>query len=125
MGTYSFPKVERLSREKLIKELFEKGSSFNAFPLKVVFMPHPDQDPPATQVLFTVSKRLFSRAVDRNAIKRRLREAYRVTRPQPVASKKWLIAYIYIAREILPSTVFLETVANSWGTISAKKYEKK
>lgn len=96
-----FRKEERLNKEKLIKELFDKGSSFYLFPFRVFFMYNPEGDYPFHQVLISVSKRNFKKAVDRNLIKRRTREAYRKNKAEIAASKKLLIAYIYSAKEIL------------------------
>jgi ribonuclease P protein component len=96
-----FVKKERLNNEMLIKELFEKGSSFYFFPFKVNFLSNPDQNFPFHQVMFSVSKRNFKKAVDRNLLKRRMREAFRVNKQALPASGKLLIAYIYTAKEIL------------------------
>ncbi len=102
MTRFTFKKEEKLTSEKWIKELFEKGSSFYLSPLKVIYLPHPNQELP-NQVLISVPARNFKRAVDRNRIKRQLREAYRLHKHQLDANHKWLIAYIYSAREKLPS----------------------
>ena len=120
MGTYTFRKAERLSRKKWIQELFEKGSSFNLYPYRILCLPHPDPKAPGNQVMFSVSKRLFKRAVDRNAIKRRMREAYRLNKGPAELSGKLLIAYIYIAREILPSSTVRDKLAKAWSAISVK-----
>jgi ribonuclease P protein component len=96
-----FQKEERLNREKLIKELFDKGSSFYLFPFKVLVLNNPDKTYQFHQVLISVSKRNFKRAVDRNLIKRRMREAFRLNKNRIAASNKLLIAYIYNAKEIL------------------------
>lgn len=114
MRKYTFPKEEKLTSEKLIKELFEKGSSFYLYPFKVFYMPHPDQELRSHQVLVTVSRRLFSRAVDRNLIKRRLREAYRLNKPLPPFPKKLVIAYIYSVKEKLPAAQLRERLAKTF-----------
>ena len=101
MGKFSLPKKERLSKEIWIRELFERGSSFYFHPFKVLYLPHPDSGSTINQVLFSVPKRQFKRAVDRNTIKRRLREAYRLNKSGLGDPAKWLIAYIYTAKEIL------------------------
>ena len=103
MGQHTFRKEEKLSKKKLIQELFEKGSSFYFFPFKVFFMPNPDLANAGHQVVISVSKRNFKRSVDRNLIKRRIREGYRLNKTLLPAQKKLLIAYIYSVKEILPS----------------------
>ncbi len=101
MGKFSFYKGERLKKEKLIQELFTKGSSFNLYPFRVVYKPNPDQEP-YHQVLFTVTVRNFKKAVDRNKIKRRAREAYRLHKHNLNETPKLLIGFIYIAKDIVP-----------------------
>jgi ribonuclease P protein component len=103
MGKFTFQKEERLSKEKRIQELFDKGSSFYLFPFKVFFMPNPDPGYRFHQVVISVSKRNFKRAVDRNLIKRRIREAYRLNKGLLSVQNKLLIAYIYSVKDILPS----------------------
>ena len=104
MGRFTFTKPERLSKEKIIKELFDKGSSFYLYPFKVVHIPNADTSTEAqNQVLITVSSRQFKRAVDRNKIKRRIREAYRTQKEiLKVRSEKGVFSFIYTAKEILP-----------------------
>jgi ribonuclease P protein component len=121
MGKYSFKKQERLSKEIWIKSLFEEGSSFYFHPFKVLYLPHPDAGSTTNQVLFSVSKRQFKRAVDRNTIKRRLREAYRLNKSALSQPEKWLIAYIYTAKTILPSETFQQKVLGTIQKISSLK----
>lgn len=101
MGKFTFRKDERLKSEKNIKELFSKGSSFYLFPFKVLVLPTPDPSVVRNQVLISVSKKNFKRAVDRNLIKRRIREAYRLQKEILSASPALLIGFIYTHKEIL------------------------
>ncbi len=103
MGRFTFKKAERLSKEKTIQELFTKGSSFYLYPFKVVYMLNPDLSAANPQILISVSNRNYPRAVDRNLIKRRVREAYR-TQKEIIqeGSKKVAFALIYNSKAILP-----------------------
>ncbi|HEY8935640.1 MAG TPA: ribonuclease P protein component [Cyclobacteriaceae bacterium] len=101
MGKYTFRKEERLNSEKDIQELFSKGSSFYLYPFKVIQKDNPNQEQLFHQILISVPTRNFKRAVDRNLIKRRIREAYRLNKAEVSSSTKLLIAYIYTAKEIL------------------------
>jgi len=114
MGKFAFRKEERLRKEKVIQELFDKGSSFYLFPFKVFFMPNPDKDISFHQVVISVSKRNFKRAVDRNLIKRRIREAYRLNKELIPVQNKLLIAYIYSVKDILPSVQIQERLVKTF-----------
>ncbi|MBT1689572.1 ribonuclease P protein component [Dawidia soli] len=103
MGKFTFRKEERLSKEKHIQELFARGSSFYLFPFKVMFLPQADPAGPVHQVLISVSKRHFKRAVDRNLIKRRIREAYRLQQQLMPAAPRLAVAFIYTHKEPLLS----------------------
>lgn len=102
---YAFPKKERLSSKKEIKELFDNGSSFYLHPFKVIFLAsQSDEVDIHHKVLFSVPKRNFKKAVTRNKIKRRLKEAYRLNKhlllkPEFVGLQL-LIAYIYVGRKV-------------------------
>ena len=73
----SFTKVERLCSKKIFAELFDNGYSFYSFPFKVVWMYNPSALSPSSQIAVSVPKRVFKKAVDRNLIKRRIKEAFR------------------------------------------------
>lgn len=125
MGKATFKKAERLSSEKHIRELFQKGSSFNLYPFKVIFQPHPQKDYPCSQVLISVSARLYKKAVDRNTIKRRIREGYRLFNQKASSTSKFLIAYIYTAKEIHPSEFIHHKLNQTFQRIYIKDHEKK
>jgi ribonuclease P protein component len=105
---YTFKKEERLCNKKLIDELFHNGSSFLCYPFKASWLLVSEVQPVPAQILFSVSKKRYKRAVDRNLIKRRMREAYRLSKEQQLyeqlkaADKKIVLSVGYIGKEIAP-----------------------
>jgi len=78
--SFKIQKSQRLKSEKAIGHLFQHGKSLFIFPVKVQYQiqPAPLQKKPGLQFSVSVSKKNFKRAVDRNLIKRRMREAFRL-----------------------------------------------
>jgi ribonuclease P protein component len=108
---YTFKKEERLCNKRLIDKLFHSGSSFLCYPFKASWLLAADEQQVPVQILFSVSKKRFKRAVDRNQIKRRIREAYRLNKQQQLydqlntAGKKIVLSVGYIGKEIAPYEV--------------------
>ena len=77
----TFNKEERLKSKKLIDYLFKKGKIIHHYPYRVIydFTDNPDFKYPA-KIAISVSKKMFKNAVDRNYIKRKIREAYRINK---------------------------------------------
>lgn len=104
---YTFKKEERLCNKKLIDGLFHNGSSFLCYPFKVSWFFPVEPQSVCAQVLFSVSKKRFKKAVDRNLIKRRIREAYRIHKQQQLydvligIDKTIVFSVGYIGKEIL------------------------
>jgi ribonuclease P protein component len=99
---FQLPKNERLHAEKSIKELFHEGSSFFLFPFKVQFFVKKDVPLGTQKVLFSVSKRKFKKAVDRNFVKRRIKEAYRLNKHLITLPNIELnIGFIYVAGNLM------------------------
>ena len=107
-----FKKREHIVSTRLIETLFSSGSTaMSAFPLRAVFrkVPRSKTNVPV-QILISVSKKRFKHAVDRNRIKRQVREAYRHTK-QPLFDaiaddETLLIAFIWISdRQATSATV--------------------
>lgn len=103
---HSFKKEERLCNIKLIEKLFHDGSSFLVYPFRIVWLPEDLNSDTPVQVLISVPKKRFKRAVDRNLIKRRIREIYRLHKSEDLFpflnehSVKFLLAVNYIGNEI-------------------------
>ena len=124
MGNFRFPKAERLSKRNSIQELFTRGSSFYLSPFKVLSFKSLDANT-THQVLFSVSKRNFKKAVDRNLIKRRMREAYRLNKHLLSESPSLQIAYIYTAKEIQDFSSIQEKLVKSFDHLLREYVEKK
>lgn len=105
MKKYYFRKEERLCSIKLIEQLYSKGSSFSFYPFRVIYSITSIQDVPV-QIVISVPKRKFKKAVDRNRIKRQIREVYRHSKedllyPQLVEKNiKLQLLLIYTGNEI-------------------------
>ena len=74
---YTFKKEEKLKSRKTIEQLFRDGRSFSVFPFRVLWKFTGTSVAPV-QTGFAVSSKHFKKAVDRNRIKRLMREAYRL-----------------------------------------------
>ena len=108
MKSYTLGRKERLKSKKELANLFTHGQSFSAYPLRVIWRER-DADPAEQPVQFAVSvpKKKFPKAVDRNRLKRLIREAYRRNK-QPLydtvgqdrARASFFI--IYVAKEQFP-----------------------
>ena len=78
MSSFTFSKDEKLCSRKIIGEMFISGKSFLCYPLKVIWINSLEiQSVYPVQVSFSVPKKNFKRAHDRNLFKRWMREAYR------------------------------------------------
>lgn len=111
-GSETFKKSERLCSKKAIAELFENGNSFYSFPLQIIWIrSHNEMTFPA-QVAISVSKKSFRRAVKRNLIRRRIREAYRRNKRtlyEFLESQKISILFIIIFKDkVIPDYITIE-----------------
>lgn len=100
MKTNTFPLKEHLKSKRVIEKLYAEGASVTSYPLRAVFLEQEEQEPTAA-ILISVAKRRFRHAVDRNLVKRRIREAYRTSKHPFVEAlqakdKKMAVAILYI-----------------------------
>ena len=106
MKVNGYHKKEKLKSRTELKAVFSTGKSFSVFPIKVFFIEKETNDasfPVSAGV--GVSSRHFKKAVDRNRIKRLLREAYRLEKQtllQAVASqsKSFAVFFLYLDKEL-------------------------
>ena len=108
MSFFSFRKDEFLRKKKLIDRLFAEGTSFFIYPFRIFWLPTPLETNFPAQILISVTKRVFKKAVDRNRIKRQIREIYRINKHQlyehfDKTQNQGVIAIIYTANVQLPS----------------------
>jgi ribonuclease P protein component len=99
---HSFSKQEKLTGKKQIEGLFKGGSSFYLEDLQVKYQEVEGET--CNKVLISIPKKLFNRAVDRNLLKRRMREAYRLNKEILLtkSGKQYLyVAFIYLSKNIL------------------------
>lgn len=101
----SFCKDERLKGMLSFKLLFDNGESFLAYPVRVIWMTSGSEQLFPVRAGFSVSRKLFPGAADRNLLKRRMKEVYRLNKNtlyKRCNGKKLSLVFIYIAREKLP-----------------------
>ncbi|WP_379967121.1 ribonuclease P protein component [Epilithonimonas sp. UC225_85] len=81
MKINSFPTHEKLKRKSEIDHLFKKGKWLTVENIRVIHIKSSESfSVPSHRVGVSVSKKFFKRAVDRNRIKRLLRECYRLNK---------------------------------------------
>jgi len=123
----SFSKRERLCGIKAVSELFAGGRTINMPPLRVVYrVISSDESLPPLRVLISVPKRNFKKAVDRNLIRRRIKEAWRKNKQplmmMPEKGKRLELALLWIDTEIRTYDDIEKCVIEVMGRLSHLKY---
>lgn len=98
---YKFNKKEKLKSKKLIEHLFANGQSIVMHPLRLVYITTEFDDSFKIKAGVSVSKRHFKKAVDRNRIKRLMREAYRLQKASCIdnISGSYAFMILYIGKD--------------------------
>lgn len=109
---FTLSKAERLNSMVLIGRLFNGAGNraMSAFPLRAVFATVPrEADTPAVRILVSVPKRKLRHAVERNRVKRQIREAYRLRKQMLVekvdglGDEALLLAFVWLDSKVRPS----------------------
>jgi len=108
------PKQERVYKRDEIQSLLKRGESFAKHPVRAIYEIHPGKAADVA-VMFSVPKRKFKKAVDRNRIKRLMRESYRLNKQDlhEVAQKKQLtvrVMFLYTGRELPDFTTLRDKI---------------
>jgi ribonuclease P protein component len=95
-----FPRKEKLKSDKVIGQLFQEGRSLTKFPLRLLYMETPLPAP--VQATVSVPRRSFKKAVERNRIKRLIRESYRRNKAVVFNNTEGNFAFLflYLGKEI-------------------------
>jgi ribonuclease P protein component len=113
LKSQTYSKKEKLKSKKLIDQLFSEGHSVSAFPLRLVYLNTHFDEAVLAKTGVSVSKRNFKTAVDRNRIKRLLREAYRLNKSNYFnnITTQYAFMILYIGKD-KPSFIEVETKMN-------------
>lgn len=113
--SFGFGKKEKLKSRKLIEELFLNGKNFSEFPLRVTYQLLSDEES-LVQVGITAGKKYFKKAVDRNRIRRLIREAYRLQKNDLAATlkenhQKAFLFFLYTDKRIASFSIIKEAMS--------------
>ena len=103
---FKFPKKQKLCGEKVIERLFANGKSISEKPFRAIWNFEKNNDQVFVKSLIVVSKKRLKLAVERNVVKRRIKEAYRLQKKQlecflESTNQQLNLAIIYQEEEIL------------------------
>ena len=105
MSNQTFKKEERLKSRKIIGKLFQSGESFGMYPVRLVWLEmHEVHGEFPVKFSLSVPKRSFPKAVDRNRLRRLVREAWRLNKfwlyqQLKNTEKQYAFMVIYTAKE--------------------------
>jgi ribonuclease P protein component len=118
----SFPKSEKLYGKLPVEHLYKQGKRFVAWPLRVSFIESPDE---ANRILVWAPKSLFRHAVDRNRLRRLMREAYRLNKSILYQnSTRYHIAFNYMDKSIQDYQVIAKAMCKALNKLNQLTHEK-
>lgn len=125
MSEFSFPSGEKLKSRKIISALMTKGNSSFLYPVTLLWISAKEAPAPGVQAGFSAPKRRFKLAVDRNLLKRRMREAYRLNKSTIIKlAKEKNIAlslfFIYSTNSIVDIKAIEKSIISQLDKLSGK-----
>lgn len=115
-----FPKSEKLTQKRIFEALLKEGKSIKAYPVRLIYLPQPLNQHNPYQIAFGVGKRKLKLAVDRNRVKRILREAWRLKKEDFLAAfngKQYALLLVYMSDEkpsLDDSLELLDRILQQW-----------
>ena len=115
----AFPKHSKLCGQERIARLYKEGKRFTVWPLRVTYMPISNQQSAiSNQILVWAPKSLFKHAVQRNHLRRLMREAYRLH--QDELEGTYIIAFNYMDKDEQPYPIIEKAICKALKKISGK-----
>lgn len=122
----TFKKSERLCSRTLMDCLFQGDNrTVASYPIRAIFLPIEEEMQKGVSILISVPKKRFHDAVDRNRVKRQIREAYRKNKHALIeqvnqSGKGLLIAFVYVSADIEPTAHIEKRMIRLLDKISAE-----
>lgn len=117
MKLNSFGNKEKLKSEKLISGIFQNGKFFVKGSIRTCYI---ENNFGSNRIAVSVPKRNFKRAVDRNRIKRLMREAYRLNKSKFTFSKYFDIMFVFTGKKLPEYIDIFENTAKALAFLSSK-----
>ena len=119
---FTFPKSEKLCGEQTVDHLYKNGKRFVVWPLRVTYLQVVEAP---TQVLIWAPKALFKHAVDRNKLRRQMREAYRLNKDIiDGEDMHYQVSFNYIDKEKQPYVIIEKAICKALKRISTIELSK-
>ena len=123
----SYNKGDKLKQKKIIDRLFSSGESVNQYPLRLVYITNTPTNDGSIKMAVSVSKRHFKKAVERNKIKRLIRETFRLHKPHietivKTQCNSGIFGMILFNGDEIPNFEYLhQCMSNLWLKFESKK----